>query len=156
MLKNNSNSINFFEETNRSKLNVINIMIIVSIGIVIIVNFLKVYEVNKLEGEVNIMKENISLEKESDLVKSNEVGINELKKSIELILDNNISDIEFKDKKIKLIGFSPEVNEVNNYVEIVKSINSVKKCNINSINRQNEVYQFEIDAYIGDINNNEI
>lgn len=156
MLMRNSNSINFFEEKNSSKLNIINIISTVLIVIVIIVNFLKVYEVNKLEDEVNQSKENISLEKEDELVKTNGVEVSELKKSIELILDNNINDIEFKNNKIKLIGVSPEINKVNNYVEILKSNNSVKNCNINSINRQNEVYQFEIDAYIGEINNNEI
>lgn len=154
----NLNRINFFKENNSSKLNIsiINIIITAVMILFVIINFFKVYEVSKLENEVNLNKENISLGKVDDLQNVNGVEISKLKKTIELMLDNSISDIEFQNKKIKLIGLSSEINKVNNYVEIFKSSPNIKNCNINSVTRQNEAYQFEINADIGDIDSNEI
>lgn len=151
----NLNRINFFKEKNSSKLN-INIIITVVMILFVIINFFKVYEVSKLENEVNLNKENISLDKVDDLQNVNGVEISKLKKTIELMLDNSISGIEFQNKKIKLIGLSSEINKVNNYVEILKSNPNIKNCNINSVTRQNETYQFEINADIGEIDSNEI
>lgn len=154
----NLNRINFFKENNSSKLNIsiINIIITAVMILFVIINFFKVYEVSKLENEVNLNKENISLGKVDDLQNVNGVEISKLKKTIELMLDNGISDIEFQNKKIKLIGLSSEINKVNNYVEMLKSSPNIKNCNINSVTRQNEAYQFEINADIGDIDSNEI
>ncbi|WP_373598915.1 PilN domain-containing protein [Paraclostridium bifermentans] len=154
----NLNRINFFKENNSSKLNIsiINIIITAVMILFVIINFFKVYEVSKLENEVNLNKENISLGKVDDLQNVNGVEISKLKKTIELMLDNSISDIEFQNKKIKLIGLSSEINKVNNYVEMLKSSPNIKNCNINSVTRQNEAYQFEINADIGDIDSNEI
>ncbi len=154
----NLNRINFFKENNSSKLNIsiINIIITAVMILFVIINFFKVYEVSKLENEVNLNKENISLGKVDDLQNVNGVEISKLKKTIELMLDNSISDIEFQNKKIKLIGLSSEINKVNNYIEMLKSSPNIKNCNINSVTRQNEAYQFEINADIGDIDSNEI
>ncbi len=154
----NLNRINFFKENNSSKLNIsiINIIITAVMILFVIINFFKVYEISKLENEVNLNKENISLDKVDDLQNVNGVEISKLKKTIELMLDNSISDIEFQNKKIKLIGLSSEINKVNNYVEMLKSSPNIKNCNINSVTRQNEAYQFEINADIGDIDSNEI
>lgn len=154
----NLNRVNFFKEKNSSKLNIsiINIIITAVMILFVIINFFKVYEVSKLENEVNLNKENISLGKVDDLQNVNGVEISKLKKTIELMLDNGISDIEFQNKKIKLIGLSSEINKVNNYVEMLKSSPNIKNCNINSVTRQNEAYQFEINADIGDIDSNEI
>lgn len=154
----NLNRINFFKENNSSKLNIsiINIIITAVMILFVIINFFKVYEVSKLENEVNLNKENISLGKVDDLQNVNGVEISKLKKTIELMLDNSISDIEFQNKKIKLIGLSSEINKVNNYVEMLKSSPNIKNCNINSVTRQNEAYQFEINVDIGDIDSNEI
>lgn len=154
---NNSTCINFFKEKDSRELNIniINIVIIILLVFVLIINLFKICKINKLEEEVELGREKIGLEKTNNIDKLDGLEISKLKKSIELIMDNNVRDIEFKNNKIKLIGLSSDINNINNYVEIFKSDSNIQRCNIDKITNENEFYKFEINAYIGDKNNNE-
>ena len=148
----NIKSINFFNEKEKYKKDV-NILILIVLGtilIMLLLDAIKVYELNDLEIYVNESKKAIDNLDDVNTTNVNGLHIKKVNNIIQLIQNDNIENIEIDNNILKLKGKVSSSQEIKYYVKLLQNIKDLKiEPNINSINREGELYKFEITARIG-------
>ncbi|SCJ27254.1 Uncharacterised protein [uncultured Clostridium sp.] len=148
----NIKSINFFNEKEKYKkdVNILNLIVLGTILIMLLLDAIKVYELNDLEIYVNEGKKAIDNLDDVNTTNVNGLHIKKVNNIIQLIQNDNIENIEIDNNILKLKGKVSSSREIKYYVKLLQNIKDLKiEPNINSINREGELYKFEITARIG-------
>ncbi|MBC6004199.1 MAG: PilN domain-containing protein [Paeniclostridium sordellii] len=148
----NIKSINFFNEKEKYKkdVNILNLIVLGTILIMLLLDAIKVYELNDLEIYVNESKKAIDNLDGVNTTNVNGLHIKKVNNIIQLIQNDNIENIEIDNNILKLKGKVSSSQEIKYYVKLLQNIKDLKiEPNINSINREGELYKFEITARIG-------
>ena len=148
----NIKSINFFNEKEKYKkdVHILNLIVLGTILIMLLLDAIKVYELNDLEIYVNESKKAIDNLDDVNTTNVNRLHIKKVNNIIQLIQNDNIENIEIDNNILKLKGKVSSSQEIKYYVKLLHNIKDLKiEPNINSINREGELYKFEITARIG-------
>ncbi|MEG2245843.1 MAG: hypothetical protein RSC84_00175 [Peptostreptococcaceae bacterium] len=147
----NVKNINFFDDKDKkNSINKYRIIILSIILMILIVDNMKIYEVKGLENQVFQRKQVLENTDENKVVNKDEVHIKEIYKLIQLIQDNNIQTIEIDNDKLNIKGQVQNSEQIKQYLALLHKIDTIKKPSISSINRINDMYEFEINASVGD------
>lgn len=153
----NIKSINFFNEKEKFKkdINILNLTVLGTILIMLLLDAIKIYKLNDLELYVNEGKKAIDSLDNVNITNSNGLHIKKVNNIIQLIQNNNIENIEIDNNILKVKGKVNNSQEIKHYIKLLQNIEDLKmEPNINSINREDELYKFEITTHIGVNNEN--
>ena len=153
----NIKSINFFNEKEKFKkdINILNLTVLGTILIMLLLDAIKIYKLNDLELYVNEGKKAVDSLDNVNITNSNGLHIKKVNNIIQLIQNNNIENIEIDDNILKVKGKVNNSQEIKHYIKLLQNIEDLKmEPNINSINREDELYKFEITTHIGVNNEN--
>lgn len=153
----NIKSINFFNEKEKFKkdINILNLTVLVTILIMLLLDAIKIYKLNDLELYVNEGKKAVDSLDNVNITNSNGLHIKKVNNIIQLIQNNNIENIEIDNNILKVKGKVNNSQEIKHYIKLLQNIEDLKmEPNINSINREDELYKFEITTHIGVSNEN--
>ena len=154
---NNIKSINFFNEKEKFKkdINILNLTVLGTILIMLLLDAIKIYKLNDLELYVNEGKKVVDSLDNVNITNSNGLHIKKVNNIIQLIQNNNIENIEIDNNILKVNGKVNNSQEIKHYIKLLQNIEDLKmEPNINSINREDELYKFEITTRIGVNNEN--
>lgn len=153
----NIKSINFFNEKEKFKkdINILNLTVLGTILIMLLLDAIKIYKLNDLELYVNEGKKAVDSLDNINITNSNGLHIKKVNNIIQLIQNNNIENIEIDNNILKVKGKVNNSQEIKHYIKLLQNIEDLKmEPNINSINREDELYKFEITTNIGVNNEN--
>lgn len=153
----NIKSINFFNEKEKFKkdINILNLTVLVTILIMLLLDAIKIYKLNDLELYVNEGKKAVDSLDNVNITNSNGLHIKKVNNIIQVIQNNNIENIEIDNNILKVKGKVNNSQEIKHYIKLLQNIEDLKmEPNINSINREDELYKFEITTHIGVSNEN--
>ena len=153
----NIKSINFFNEKEKFKkdINILNLTVLGTILIMLLLDTIKIYKLNDLELYVNEGKKAVDSLDNVNITNSNGLHIKKVNNIIQLIQNNNIENIEIDNNILKVKGKVNNSQEIKHYIKLLQNIEDLKiEPNINSINREDELYKFEITTHIGVNNEN--
>lgn len=153
----NIKSINFFNEKEKFKkdINILNLTVLGTILIMLLLDAIKIYKLNDLELYVNEGKKAVDSLDNVNITNSNGLHIKKVNNIIQLIQNNNIENIEIDNNILKVKGKVNNSQEIKHYIKLLQNIEDLKmEPNINSINREDELYKFEITTHIGVNNEN--
>ncbi|GAA0864448.1 hypothetical protein [Paraclostridium tenue] len=153
----NIKSINLFNEKEKFKkdINILNLTVLVTILIMLLLDAIKIYKLNDLELYVNEGKKAVDSLDNVNITNSNGLHIKKVNNIIQLIQNNNIENIEIGNNILKVKGKVNNSQEIKHYIKLLQNIEDLKmEPNINSINREDELYKFEITTHIGVNNEN--
>lgn len=142
--------INFFDEKDKKQnINKMRLIVLSTILIVLMADAIKLYEIKDLENEVNQRKQILENNSNDIVVSADGIHIKTIYKLIEIIQDNNIKNIEIDNKILRVKGQVQDSGQIKQYLGLLQNIDSMKEPNISSINRVNDIYEFEINADVG-------
>ncbi|MEF9991430.1 MAG: hypothetical protein RR765_05000 [Peptostreptococcaceae bacterium] len=146
----NIKNINFFDDKDKkNSINKYRIIILSTILMILIVDNMKIYEVKGLENQVFQRKQVLENTDENKVVNKDQVHIKEIYKLIQLIQDNNIQTIEIDNDKLNIKGQVQNSEQIKQYLDLLHKVDTIKNPSISSINRINDMYEFEINASVG-------
>ncbi|MEG1132352.1 MAG: hypothetical protein RSD77_08530 [Romboutsia sp.] len=142
--------INFFDEKDKKQnINKMRLIVLSTILIVLMSDAIKLYEIKDLENEVNQRKQILENNSNDIVVNADGIHIKTIYKLIEIIQDNNIKNVEIDNQILRVKGQVQDSGQIKQYLGLIQNIDSMKEPNISSINRVNDIYEFEINAGVG-------
>ncbi|MGL5642220.1 MAG: hypothetical protein ACRDDM_08125, partial [Paraclostridium sp.] len=125
------------------------LILLSTILIVLMADATKLYEIKGLENEVNQRKQILENNSNDIVVNADGIHIKAIYRLIEIIQDNNIKNVEIDNQILRVKGQVQDSGQIKQYLGLVQNIDSMKEPNISSINRVNDIYEFEINAGVG-------
>lgn len=146
----NEKILNFFyedekfynKEIDKEKLILISIIVFT-----IVINLNKFYKTQKLEENVTERKSVLNCIEQNKETSNIKQTTSKLSSILNLMDASELKSVEMKNKKLKLKGETNDFEKIKNYLEIVKEIENTKEANIDFINNNENIYEFEISSF---------
>lgn len=146
----NEKILNFFyedekfynKEIDKGKLILISIIIFT-----IVINLNKFYKTQKLEENVTERKSVLNCIEQNKETSTIKQTTSKLSSILNLMDASELKSVEMKNKKLKLKGETNDFEKIKNYLDIVKEIENTKEANIDFINNNENIYEFEISSF---------
>lgn len=146
----NEKILNFFyedekfynKEIDKEKLILISIIVFT-----IVINLNKFYKTQKLEENVTERKSVLNCIEQNKETSSIKQTTSKLSSILNLMDASELKSVEMKNKKLKLKGETNDFEKIKNYLDIVKEIENTKEANIDFINNNENIYEFEISSF---------
>lgn len=146
----NEKILNFFyedekfynKEIDKGKLIIISIIVFT-----IVINLNKFYKTQKLEENVTERKSVLNCIEQNKETSSIKQTTSKLSSILNLMDASELKSVEMKNKKLKLKGETNDFEKIKNYLDIVKEIENTKEANIDFINNNENIYEFEISSF---------
>lgn len=146
----NEKILNFFyedekfynKEIDKGKLILISIIVFT-----IVINLNKFYKIQKLEENVTERKSVLSCIEQNKETSNIKQTTSKLSSILNLMDASELKSVEMKNKKLKLKGETNDFEKIKNYLDIVKEIENTKEANIDFINNNENIYEFEISSF---------
>ena len=146
----NEKILNFFyedekfynKEIDKEKLILISIIVFT-----IVINLNKFYKTQKLEENVTERKSVLSCIEQNKETSNIKQTTSKLSSILNLMDASELKSVEMKNKKLKLKGETNDFEKIKNYLDIVKEIENTKEANIDFINNNENIYEFEISSF---------
>lgn len=146
----NEKILNFFyedekfynKEIDKGKLIIISIIVFT-----IVINLNKFYKIQKLEENVTERKSILNCIEQNKETSNIKQTTSKLSSILNLMDASELKSVEMKNKKLKLKGETNDFEKIKNYLDIVKEIENTKEANIDFINNNENIYEFEISSF---------
>lgn len=146
----NEKILNFFyedekfynKEIDKEKLILISIIVFT-----IVINLNKFYKIQKLEENVTERKSVLNCIEQNKETSNIKQTTSKLSSILNLMDASELKSVEMKNKKLKLKGETNDFEKIKNYLDIVKEIENTKEANIDFINNNENIYEFEISSF---------
>lgn len=146
----NEKILNFFyedekfynKEIDKGKLILISIIVFT-----IVINLNKFYKIQKLEENVTERKSILNCIEQNKETSNIKQTTSKLSGILNLMDASELKSVEMKNKKLKLKGETNDFEKIKNYLDIVKKIENTKESNIDFINNNENIYEFEISSF---------
>lgn len=146
----NEKILNFFYENEKFYNKEIDKEKLILIGIIvftIVINLNKFYKIQKLEENVTERKSVLNCIEQSKETPNIKQTTSKLSSILNLMDASELKSVEMKNKKLKLKGETNDFEKIKNYLDIVKEIENTKEANIDFINNNENIYEFEISSF---------
>ena len=146
----NEKILNFFyedekfynKEIDKEKLILISIIVFT-----IVINLNKFYKIQKLEENVTERKSVLNCTEQNKETSNIKQTTSKLSSILNLMDASELKSVEIKNKKLKFKGETNDFEKIKNYLDIVKKIANTKEANIDFINNNENIYEFEISSF---------
>lgn len=146
----NEKILNFFyedekfynKEIDKGKLILISIIVFT-----IVINLNKFYKIQKLEENVTERKSVLNCIEQNKETSNIKQTTSKLSSILNLMDASELKSVEIKNKKLKFKGETNDFEKIKNYLDIVKKIENTKEANIDFINNNENIYEFEISSF---------
>ena len=146
----NEKILNFFyedekfynKEIDKEKLILISIIVFT-----IVINLNKFYKIQKLEENVTERKSVLNCIEQNKETSNIKQTTSKLSSILNLMDASELKSVEIKNKKLKFKGETNDFEKIKNYLDIVKKIENTKEANIDFINNNENIYEFEISSF---------
>ncbi|MDV8111790.1 hypothetical protein R3379_21915 [Bacillus sp. BAU-SS-2023] len=146
----NEKILNFFyedekfynKEIDKGKLILISIIVFT-----IVINLNKFYKIQKLEENVTERKSVLNCIEQNKETSNIKQTTSKLSSILNLMDASELKSVEMKNKKLKFKGETNDFEKIKNYLDIVKEIENTKEANIDFINNNENIYEFEISSF---------
>ncbi|MFR0018360.1 MAG: hypothetical protein ACLRU3_00245 [Paraclostridium sp.] len=146
----NEKILNFFyenekfynKEIDKGKLILISIIVFT-----IVINLNKFYKIQKLEENVTERKSVLNCIEQNKETSNIKQTTSKLSSILNLMDASELKSVEMKNKKLKFKGETNDFEKIKNYLDIVKKIGYTKEANIDFINNNENIYEFEISSF---------
>lgn len=146
----NEKILNFFyedekfynKEIDKEKLILISIIVFT-----IVINLNKFYKTQKLEENVTERKSVLNCIEQNKETSNIKQTTSKLSSILNLMDASELKSVEMKNKKLKFKGETNDFEKIKNYLDIVKEIENTKEANIDFINNNENIYEFEISSF---------
>lgn len=146
----NEKILNFFyedekfynKEIDKGKLILISIIVFT-----IVINLNKFYKIQKLEENVTERKSVLNCIEQNKETSNIKQTTSKLSSILNLMDASELKSVEMKNKKLKFKGETNDFEKIKNYLDIVKKIENTKESNIDFINNNENIYEFEISSF---------
>lgn len=146
----NEKILNFFyedekfynKEIDKGKLILISIIVFT-----IVINLNKFYKIQKLEENVTERKSVLNCIEQNKETSNIKQTTSKLSSILNLMDASELKSVEMKNKKLKFKGETNDFEKIKNYLDIVKKIEDTKEANIDFINNNENIYEFEISSF---------
>lgn len=146
----NEKILNFFyedekfynKEIDKGKLILISIIVFT-----IVINLNKFYKIQKLEENVTERKSVLNCIEQNKETSNIKQTTSKLSSILNLMDASELKSVEMKNKKLKFKGETNDFEKIKNYLDIVKKIANTKEANIDFINNNENIYEFEISSF---------
>lgn len=146
----NEKILNFFyedekfynKEIDKGKLIIISIIVFT-----IVINLNKFYKIQKLEENVTERKSVLNCIEQNKETSNIKQTTSKLSSILNLMDASELKSVEMKNKKLKFKGETNDFEKIKNYLDIVKEIENTKEANIDFINNNENIYEFEISSF---------
>lgn len=146
----NEKILNFFyedekfynKEIDKEKLILISIIVFT-----IVINLNKFYKIQKLEENVTERKFVLNCTEQNKETSNIKQTTSKLSSILNLMDASELKSVEMKNKKLKFKGETNDFEKIKNYLDIVKKIANTKEANIDFINNNENIYEFEISSF---------
>lgn len=146
----NEKILNFFykdekfynKEIDKEKLILISIIVFT-----IVINLNKFYKIQKLEENVTERKSVLNCIEQNKETSNIKQTTSKLSSILNLMDASELKSVEMKNKKLKFKGETNDFEKIKNYLDIVKEIENTKEANIDFINNNENIYEFEISSF---------
>ncbi|GAA0705596.1 hypothetical protein GCM10008904_13470 [Paraclostridium ghonii] len=145
-------ALNFFCEKDKlynKEIDTVNLILISIIFFTITFNSTKFYKVQKLEEDVNERKSNLNAISLNNKDMNIQKKTSEICSILNLMNNNEMKSVEIKNKKLKFKGESNDFEKIKSYLEIAKKFENADDANIDFINNNENLYEFEISSFVG-------
>lgn len=146
----NEKILNFFYENEKFYNKEIDKEKLILIGIIlftIVINLNKFYKIQRLEENVAERKSVLNCIEPNKETSNIKQTTSKLSSILNLMDDSELKSIEMKNKKLKFKGETNDFEKIKNYLDIVKEIENTKEANIDFINNNENIYEFEISSF---------
>ncbi len=113
----------------------------------IVINLNKFYKIEKLEENVTERKSVLNCIEQNKEISNIKQTTSKLSSILSLMDDSELKSVEIKNKKLKLKGETNDFEKIKNYLDIIKEIENTKEANIDFINNNENIYEFEISSF---------
>lgn len=146
----NEKILNFFyedekfynKEIDKGKLILISIIVFT-----IVINLNKFYKTQKLEENVTERKSVLNCIEQNKETSNIKQTTSKLSSILNLMDASELKSVEMKNKKLKFKGETNDFEKIKNYLDIVKKMENTKEANIDFINNNENIYEFEISSF---------
>lgn len=146
----NEKILNFFyedekfynKEIDKGKLILISIIVFT-----IVINLNKFYKIQKLEENVTERKSVLNCIEQNKETSNIKQTTSKLSSILNLMDASELKSVEMKNKKLKFKGETNDFEKIKNYLDIIKEIENTKEANIDFINNNENIYEFEISSF---------
>ncbi|KKY00040.1 hypothetical protein VN21_16395 [Paraclostridium benzoelyticum] len=146
----NEKNLNFFyedekfynKEIDKEKLILISIIVFT-----ITINLNKFYKIKKLEENVTERKSILNCIEQNKETSNIKQTTSKLSSILNLMDDSELKSVEMKNKKLRFKGETNDFEKIKNYLDIVDEIENTKEANIDFINNNENIYEFEISSF---------
>ncbi|MGL5558857.1 MAG: hypothetical protein ACRDC3_06865 [Paraclostridium dentum] len=146
----NEKILNFFyedekfynKEIDKEKLILISIIVFT-----IVINLNKFYKIQKLEENVTERKSVLNCIEQNKETSNIKQTTSKLSSILNLMDASELKSVEMKNKKLKFKGETNDFEKIKNYLDIVKEIENTKEANVDFINNNENIYEFEISSF---------
>lgn len=146
----NEKILNFFYENEKfynKEIDKEKLILISIIVFTIVINLNKFYKIQKLEENVTERKSVLNCIEQSKETPNIKQTTSKLSSILNLMDASELKSVEMKNKKLKLKGETNDFEKIKNYLDIVKEIENTKEANIDFINNNENIYEFEISSF---------
>ena len=146
----NEKILNFFYENEKfynKEIDKEKLILISIIVFTIVINLNKFYKIQKLEENVTERKSVLSCIEQNKETSNIKQTTSKLSSILNLMDASELKSVEMKNKKLKLKGETNDFEKIKNYLDIVKKIENTKEANIDFINNNENIYEFEISSF---------
>lgn len=146
----NEKNLNFFyedekfynKEIDKEKLILISIIVFT-----ITINLNKFYKIKRLEENVTERKSILNCIEQNKETSNIKQTTSKLSSILNLMDDSELKSVEMKNKKLRFKGETNDFEKIKNYLDIVDEIENTKEANIDFINNNENIYEFEISSF---------
>ena len=146
----NEKILNFFYEDEKfynKEIDKGELILISIIVFTIVINLNKFYKIQKLEENVTERKSVLNCIEQNKETSNIKQTTSKLSSILNLMDASELKSVEMKNKKLKLKGETNDFEKIKNYLDIVKEIENTKEANIDFINNNENIYEFEISSF---------
>lgn len=146
----NEKILNFFYENEKfynKEIDKEKLILISIIVFTIVINLNKFYKIQKLEENVTERKSVLNCIEQNKETSNIKQTTSKLSSILNLMDASELKSVEMKNKKLKFKGETNDFEKIKNYLDIVKKIEDTKEANIDFINNNENIYEFEISSF---------
>ncbi|WGX76464.1 hypothetical protein QJS64_04620 [Paraclostridium bifermentans] len=146
----NEKILNFFYEDDKfynKEIDKEKLILISIIVFTIVINLNKFYKIQKLEENVTERKSVLNCIEQNKEASNIKQTTSKLSSILNLMDASELKSVEMKNKKLKFKGETNDFEKIKNYLDIVKEIENTKEANIDFINNNENIYEFEIISF---------
>ncbi|MDU3802336.1 hypothetical protein [Paraclostridium bifermentans] len=146
----NEKILNFFYENEKfynKEIDKEKLILISIIVFTIVINLNKFYKIQKLEENVTERKSVLNCIEQNKETSNIKQTTSKLSSILNLMDASELKSVEMKNKKLKFKGETNDFEKIKNYLDIVKKMENTKEANIDFINNNENIYEFEISSF---------